>query len=261
MRKPLALLIVVIATVGILAAGSADKAKTFNVTADTIEGCSCPLFCTCYFGPSADEHMCQFNNVYKFRKGSHYGNVDLSNQLLWLSGDLGGEWHKAPGPGMPGAWAVVTFDKSSTPEQKKALGEIAKTVFPVTWKDFAAREDSISWHDDAKMSHAKLASGAAEITLDKTSTLRPDKTQPVVVKNLQYWFSNSNDGFVLAHSTHRFDAEGTKFSHNKRNGFNIAWTSKGDIKPEAATKAAAASAPSEAASVKPEASKAAAHKH
>ena len=233
MKKPFALLVVVVAAAALLAAGP-DASKGFNVTADTIEGCSCPLFCTCYFGPSADEHMCQFNNVYKFRKGSHYGGVDLSNQLLWLTGDLGGEWHKKPGPGMPAAWAVATFDKSSTPEQRKALGEVAKVVFPVTWKEFSAREDSISWHDDAKMSHAKMASGTAEITLDKTSTLRPDKSEPTVVKNLQYWFSNSNDGFVLAHSTHNFKGEGTKFSHEKRNGFNIAWTAKGDIKPAAA---------------------------
>ena len=233
MKKPFALLIVVLAAAALIAAGP-DGGKGFNVTADTIEGCSCPLFCTCYFGPSADEHMCQFNNVYKFRKGSHYGGVDLSNQLLWLTGDLGGEWHHKPGPGMPGAWATATFDKSSTPEQRKALGEIAKVVFPVTWKQFSAREDSISWHDDAKMSHAKMASGAAEITLDKTSTLRPDKSQPTVVKNLQYWFSNSNEGFVLAHSTHNYNGEGTKFSHTKRNGFNIAWTAKGDIKPAAA---------------------------
>ena len=234
MKKPFALLVVVIAAAALLAAGPKGAGKSFNVTADTIEGCSCPLFCTCYFGPSADEHMCQFNNVYKFRKGSHYGGVDLSNQLLWLSGDLGGDWHKKPGPGMPGAWAVATFDKSSTPEQRNALGEIAKFVFPVTWKEYSAREDSISWHDDAKRSHAKMASGTAEITLDKTSTLRPNKSQPTVVRNLQYWFTNSNEGFVLAHSTHNFNGEGTKFSHEKRNGFNIAWTAKGDIKPAAA---------------------------
>ena len=89
----------------LIAAEPSDRSKTYNVTADTIEGCSCPLFCTCYFGPSADEHMCKFNNVYKFRKGSHYGNVDLSDQVVWMSGDLGGEWHKKPGPGMPLSWA------------------------------------------------------------------------------------------------------------------------------------------------------------
>lgn len=237
MKRPFPIIALAVAAVALLAATPADRSKTFNVTADTIEGCSCPLFCTCYFGPSADEHMCQFNNVYRFRKGSHYGNVDLSDQLVWMSGDLGGEWHHKPGPGMPTEWAVITFDKKSTPEQRKAIEQIANAVFPVKWKKLESREDTISWHDDAKMSHAKLASGMAEIKLDKESTLRPNKGRPVVIKNLQYWFSNSNDGFVLAYSTHHFKGD-TKFSHEKRNGFTIAWTAKGDIKPEAAKVAA-----------------------
>jgi hypothetical protein len=203
-----------------------DRSKTYSVTADTIEGCSCPLFCTCYFGPSADEHMCEFNNVYKFRKGSHYGNVDLSGQMVWLTGDLGGEWHKKPGPGMPTKWAVVTFDKNSSPEQKKAIEKIVNTVFNVKWEKVSSREDSIEWHDDAKMSHAKLSSGMAEITLDKTTG--PNKTSPTVVKNLQYWFADSNEGFVLAYSTHHFDGE-NKFSEQKKNGFTIVWTAKGNI--------------------------------
>src|ERR1700687_2844699 len=104
MKKALPVLVIAIAVVALLAAAPADRSKTYNVTADTIEGCSCPLFCSCYFGPSADEHMCEFNNVYKFRKGSHYGDVDLSDQVVWVSGDLGGEWHKKPGPGMPTKW-------------------------------------------------------------------------------------------------------------------------------------------------------------
>src|SRR5262249_57574609 len=104
-----------------LVAAGPDHAKTYDVTADTIEGCSCPLFCTCYFGPSSNEHMCMFNNVYKFRKGSHYGNVDLSDQIVWMSGDLGGEWHKKPGPGIPLAWAVVTYDKKSSKHQKQPI--------------------------------------------------------------------------------------------------------------------------------------------
>jgi hypothetical protein len=66
--------------------------------------------------------------------------------------------------------------------------------------------------------------------------MRPDKNTPVVVKNLQYWFSNANDGFVLGYGTHSFGgdkaAEAPKFSWEKRNGFTIAWTAKGDIKPE-----------------------------
>ncbi len=206
--------------------------KTYDVTVDTIEGCSCPLFCTCYFGPSAMEHMCQFNNVYKFRQGSRFGDVDLSGQLVWMSGDLGGEWHKNPGPGMPMNWVTVTFDKKSTPAQRQAIQSVVSKVFDVKWKKMDTREDSISWEDAPKTSHAKMASGIAEITLDKESTLRPDKATPVVIKNLQYWFSTSNTGFVLGYSTHHFDGE-TKFSHQHRNGFTIAWTAKGEIPPAA----------------------------
>ncbi len=84
-----------------------------------------------------------------------------------------------------------------------------------------------------------MASGMSEISLDKKSTLRPDKSEPVVIKNLQYWFTNSNEGFVLACSDHHFNgADGNpEYSWTKRNGFNITWTAKGDIGP--ATKASA----------------------
>ena len=231
MRKLVPVLAIVAVAAFLVGAGPAPSSTTYNVTADTIEGCSCPLFCPCYFGPSADEHMCEANNVYKFRKGSHYGDVDLSDQKVWLSLDLGGEWHHKPGPGMPTEWAVVTFDKVSTPAQREAIGKILNTVFPVKWKKFETREDSIEWHEDAKTAHAKLASGLAEISLDKEATLRPDKAKPVVIKNLQYWFSNSNEGFTLGYSTHHYNGD-KKFSYEKRNGFTIAWTAKGEIKPE-----------------------------
>lgn len=243
LKTKIAVASILVAGIAIVAAGTSKAApktsSTYSVTADTIEGCSCPLFCSCYFGPSADEHMCQANNVYKFRKGSHWGDVDLSDQIVWLNLDLGGDWHKQPGPGMPTEWALVTFDKKSSPAQRGAIGNVLNTVFPVKWKKFSTREDSITWQDDAKGSHATMASGLAEISLDKVATNRPDKNEPTVIKNLQYWFSNGNDGFVLAYSTHRFDgAEGDpKYSYTKRNGFTIAWTAKGDI-PAAPAKTA-----------------------
>ncbi len=177
--------------------------------------------------------MCEANNVYKFRKGSHWGDVDLSDQIVWLNLDLGGEWHKKPGPGMPTEWALVTFDKKTSPAQREAIGKVLNTVFPVKWKKFSSREDSLTFQDDAKGAHATMASGLAEISLDKSATSRPDKNAPVSIKNLQYWFSNSNEGFNLAYSTHHFNgADGDpKYSYEKRNGFTIAWTAKGEIKP------------------------------
>jgi hypothetical protein len=233
MRKRLSVLLPLLAVAGVLLAAEPSKpsGKTYEVTADTIEGCSCPLFCTCYFGPSADEHSCMANNVYKFRKGSHYGDVDISDQIVWLSLDLGGEWHHHPGPGMPTKWAVVTFDKKSSESQRKAIGDVLGIVFPVKWGKLSTREDSIEFHQDAKMAHAKMASGMAEIKLDMTAG--PDKKAPSVVKNLQYWFSTSNDGFVLAYSTHHWDGE-NKFQQEHKNGFTISWTAKGEVNPEGA---------------------------
>ncbi|HEY1434849.1 MAG TPA: DUF1326 domain-containing protein [Thermoanaerobaculia bacterium] len=234
LKARIAVVAVLVAGIAIVGAGGTKASGTYDVTVDTIEGCSCPLFCSCYFGPSADEHMCQANNVYKFRKGSHYGEVDLSDQIVWLNADLGGEWHKHPGPGMPTAWALVTFDKKSSPAQREAIGKVLAVVFPVKWKKFGVREDSLTFQDDARSAHATMASGLSEISLDKSATNRPDKGDPVVIKNLQYWFSTSNGGFQLAYSTHRFNgADGDpKFSYEKRNGFTIAWTAKGDISPE-----------------------------
>jgi uncharacterized protein DUF1326 len=236
MKKIVPLFVFAAVAIALLAAAPADRAKTYDVTADTIEACSCPLFCSCYFGPSADEHMCQANNVYRFRPGSHYGDVDLSNQTIWISLDLGGEWHHHPGPGMETNWAVLTFDRTTSKPQRTAILKVVNTVFPVKWKHFDTREDSIEWNNDPMHPHAKLASGLAEISLDKSATLRPDKATPVVVKNLQYWFSGANDGFVLGYGTHSFGGDsGTgapKFSYEKRNGFTIAWTAKGNVGPE-----------------------------
>jgi Protein of unknown function (DUF1326) len=235
MKRILPVLLVAAAASFLLGAAGPDpaaapSATTYEVTADSIEACSCPLFCTCYFGPSADEHMCEANNVYKFRKGSHYGNVDLSEQIVWMSLDLGGEWHKKPGPGMPTKWVVITFDKKSTEAQRKAIVAVANIVFPVKWAEIKTREDSISFQDGPTVAEAKMASGLASVKLDKTAG--PNKTKPTAVKNLQYWFSTSNEGFNLAYSTHHFDGD-HKFSYQKRNGFTIVWTVKGEIKPEA----------------------------
>jgi len=236
MRFPVKALIVsamLVTGLAILGAGNTGRSGTYDVTVDTIEGCSCPLFCTCYFGASADEHMCEANNVYKFRKGSHWGDVDLSDQIVWLNLDLGGEWHKNPGPGMATEWALVTFDKKTSPVQREAIGKVLGVVFPVKWKKFSTREDDLTFQDDAKGSHATMASGLAEISLDKSATNRPDKDAPASIKNLQYWFSTSNDGFNLAYSTHHFNgADGDpKYSYEKRNGFTIAWKAKGEIPP------------------------------
>ncbi len=215
---------------GVSGAAGPDRAKTFHVTADTIEGCSCPLFCPCYFNTEpANPHMCQFNNVYRFRPGSHYGTVDLGGAIVWISGDLGGEWGKKAE--MPTEWATVTFDKSTTPEQRQAIAAVFAKVFPVKWKKQAIREDVIEWSEGPAVAEAKMKSGMADIRIAMWKG--ENAAQPTVLKNVKYWGTKSNEGFVLGKSTHHFDGD-VKFSHKDANGFTVRWTLDGAVEPAAA---------------------------
>lgn len=220
-----------LAVLVVAAAPAADRAGTYDVTGDVIEACSCPLFCGCYFNSEPDNpHMCTFNNVYKFRPGSHYGNTDLSNAKVWLSGDLGGdalnEKHEA-------AWAMVTFDKKTTPAQRKAIGAVMGKIYPVKWGKMETREDDIEWtHDSAnKADHAKMASGMAEVTLNRGSW--ESTNMPTVIHGLKYFGADSNEGFVLAKGTHYYHGD-TKYDLKDMNGFFITVHSKGKIEPPAA---------------------------
>ena len=54
-------------------------------------------------------------------------------------------------------WALVTFDKATTAEQRKALGEIIGYVFPVKWESFQTVESNIdTWPFDKNTAHAIL---------------------------------------------------------------------------------------------------------
>ena len=77
------------------------------------------------------------------------------------------------------------------------------------------------------MSHAKLASGMADIKLDKTAAptrrARGRGKPPVLVVRLE-------EGFVLAYSTHQLQRR-PKFSHEKKTG-STRLDRERDIKPE-----------------------------
>src|ERR1700719_1144104 len=83
----------------LLGLSTTDASKPeWALNATTIEACSCPMFCQCYFntkpaahhdhGAAAATHYCQFNNAYKVNHG-HYGSVNLDGAKFWISGDLG----------------------------------------------------------------------------------------------------------------------------------------------------------------------------
>ncbi|MEE8138930.1 MAG: hypothetical protein V3T81_08710, partial [Thermoanaerobaculia bacterium] len=119
----------------------------------------------------------------------------------------------------------VTFDKGSTPEQREAINAWIGKVFPIQWGSVEVGEDEISWSDDEKTAHASLASGLAEIHLDKVLDPRGEQA---VVMNTPYWASNSNTGFRLAHSTHHYDVD-PSYRFEKRNGFVITINVQGEL--------------------------------
>jgi hypothetical protein len=135
-------LIVVIALLGVSAGHTSAPTADWAINATAIEACSCPHFCMCYFNshPAMHhehgkmEHYCKFNNAYKVNEG-HYGDTGLTGAKFWITGDLGGDFSQGQMD-----WALVTFDKATTPQQRQALGEIIGHVFPVKWKSLQTAE-------------------------------------------------------------------------------------------------------------------------
>jgi len=224
MRRALIAVVSVIALAAglvVFAGTGENQAGTYKVTATAIEACSCPLFCSCYYNAEpAGGHMCRFNNAYRFEEGSHWGAVDLSGALVWITGDLGG--HFADGTT---EWAVVTFDKATTPEQREAIGAWAGKTFPVQWGSMETREDEITWEEGEKTAHAKMASGLAEVTLHKVLDAAGEQA---TATNTAYWGADSNTGFRLAHSDHYYKGD-PSFEFEHRNGFLITITSEGTL--------------------------------
>jgi len=194
---------------------------SFNAT--VIEACSCTMFCPCYFNtqPSGHEghegahHFCKFNNAYKVNHGS-FGAVKLDGAKFWVSGDLGGDFSKGQMD-----WAVLTFDKSLTKEQRDALGTILGYVYPVKWGSFTVAEGTIdTWTADKNSAHAILDGGkSAEVKLKR---FQGSTNEPVVIKNLKYWGVPRNDGFVLMPNEVEAYRVGDKaFEYKGTNGFMI----------------------------------------
>ena len=209
----------------LLGFNTSDSASTdWSLNATAIEACSCPMFCQCYFHtqPAAhhehggDAHrFCQFNMAYKINHGN-YGNVKLDGVKYWITGDLGSDYSKGQTD-----WALLTFDKSTTKEQRAALGAILPHVFPVKWNSFETAEGNIDlWQADKDKAHATLDGGkTAEIALHR---FPGNTSDPIVVSNLKYWGTPRNDGFVLMPNDLEAYRSGPKaFEYKDSNGFMI----------------------------------------
>jgi hypothetical protein len=218
----------------VVSIGHTAPSTDWAINATAIEACSCPQFCMCYFNahPAGHhengkaEHFCKFNNAYKVNKG-HYGSVDLTNAKFWVHGDLGGDFSQ----GMD--WAVVTFDKATTPEQRQALGDIVGHVLPVKWKSLQTAEGDIdTWTFDKNSAHATLNGGkTAEVKLKRFQGMTDE---PAVLKNVRYWGTPRNDGFIMMPNEIEAYREGPKaYTFKGTNGFMLTFdmTSK-DLPPD-----------------------------
>jgi hypothetical protein len=204
-----------------------SSAPDWSMNATIIEACSCTMFCPCYFNPkpspAAHEHgasahpYCRFNNAFRVNHGS-YGSVKLDGAKFWVSGDLGGDFSKGQMD-----WAVLTFDKSLSKEQREAIGTIVGRVYPVKWNSLTTAEANIDrWEFTKDKAVATMDGGkSAEVRLHRP-TENSNTADPVVMKNLKYWGVPRNDGFVMMPNEVEAYRVGPKaYEYKGTNGFMI----------------------------------------
>lgn len=202
-----------------ISAMAGPQEKSWAIRAEYIEACSCNLFCICYFQTHPEgDRCCEFNMAVKIQAG-HVGDVKVDGEKFWLSGDLGGDFAK----GLKGV--VITFDEKTPKEKREAIGFLIGKVYPYKFESMKTDEGPITYEKNGMNGHATLGD-RAEITLEG---VKDKDGQPTVIKNLNYWAAQKNDGFYLAYSTHRYKGNGYDYSHKRMNGFFITLESSGKM--------------------------------
>lgn len=220
-------------------AKSAGAAPSWQMNGTIIEACSCPMFCQCYFGTKpaahhhggAESHFCKFNNAVRVNTG-HHGTTRLDGVKFWVSGDLGGDFSKGIMD-----WAIVTFDRAATKEQREAIQAIVGHLYPVQWKSLMTAEGDISWTASKDEARALIDGGkTAEVHLKRFPGMTDD---PVVIKNLKYWGAPRNEGFVLMPNVVEAYRAGPKaYEYRGTNGFMITFDIDSKDSKQAAAPAA-----------------------
>lgn len=214
-----------------MCAAGGDKDWAMNAT--TIEACSCPMFCQCYFeentGPA--HGYCRANNAYRINTG-HFGKTKLDGVKFWIAADLGADFSN----GQMG-WARVYFNKGTTQAQQEGLKTIMASLFPVKWGSIEFAEAPIdTFRIDKDHAVATLDGGKmGEIRLHKTANA-VDPSKPAVIRNIRYWGAQRNDGFVLMpNDVEAYRVGENAFEFKGSNGFLITFdiTSKAAAKPGA----------------------------
>lgn len=224
-RHGVLLFVFFLATLG-FAADKPQPPAVWSMNATIIEACSCPMFCQCYFTTEpaghadheshGSKHFCKFNNAFKVNKGK-YGDTDLAGAKFWVAGDLGDNFADGEMD-----WAVLTFDPAVTPAQREGIMTALGKLYPVKWKSFnVAKDQPIEWQATREAAHAKMDGGkAAEVALKRP--MSGVNGEIPVIKNLQYFGADSNDGFLLMPNTVEAYRLGDKpYEYRGTNGFMI----------------------------------------
>jgi hypothetical protein len=211
--KPFTRIALLVMCFALLAASSSSSPA--RMKADYVEACSCHAFCPCYFNKQAEHPHCEFNMAVKVRQG-HSGNVKLDGAKYWLTGDLGDEW----GTANKGKWVVVSFDPTTTKEQRDALAPIILKTYGLEWGELKVQEAPITVTRTGDIAEAKLGDG--QLAYMKLKRIPGMDGKGVTLHNVAYFGAQSNDGFELYKSIeHRADVAGHKFSYTDRNAFLI----------------------------------------
>jgi hypothetical protein len=190
------------------------------------------MFCQCYFntkpavheglekhekheGHASIEHYCRENLAYRINSG-HYGSVKLDDLKVWLAGDLGDDLSQGNAD-----WIEVTFEPSTTRDQREALTMILNHIYPEKWKSFTVAQDAaISWNANKDRAEARLGGGnKGQIVLNRYPGMTGD---PIAITNLKYEAAPRNDGFLLMPNEIEAYRTGAKpFEFRGTNGFMI----------------------------------------
>ncbi|MFY9559187.1 MAG: DUF1326 domain-containing protein [Terriglobales bacterium] len=195
--------------------GSTPAEPAWRMKADYVEACSCHLFCPCYFNKHAEHPYCEFNMAVKVREG-HSGKANLAGATYWLTGDLGEEW----GTAKKGKWVVVSFDPSTTKEQRDALAPIILKIYGLEWGELKVQEAPIEITHTGDIAEAKL--GGDAMAYMKLQREPGSDGKGVVLKNVNYFGAQKNGGFEMYKSIeHRANIQGHQFKYSDRNAFLI----------------------------------------
>lgn len=204
------------------------------LNATVIEACSCPVFCIHYYttkpinsyeGRGTEACICLFNHAFRVNKG-RYGNIKLHGSKFWVAGSTDGNSSKGKIN-----WSGITFDPSVTKEQRTALISVMHHLYEVERDSFTITKDArIEWHAGKGSAEALLDGGKiAEMVLRLTPKM---SDAPVMVQNLKFWGSQSNNGFALIPSkVSAYRAGDRQFEFRDTNGFvtTIEITSKAQL--------------------------------